>query len=147
MRWMRWNRLGRNYDTSLLQDTSSVTFGDSLTSQFGIVARRRSRLPCSVPHWAFSCLHPPQAAAGYGPRRGSLLVGFSHTISFTTQENASLVQREVPRRGGGIAVPRAGYKCKLMKNESIPQGLRPSSLCTREPFRLAFPAQSALPDL
>ena len=29
------------------------------------------------------------------PSRGSLLVGASHTISFTEQENASLVQREV----------------------------------------------------
>ena len=28
--------------------------------------RKRGRLR-SVPHWAFSRLHPPQAAAGYGP--------------------------------------------------------------------------------
>ena len=38
----------------------------------------------------------------------------------------SLVQREVPRRGGGIAVPCAVYRYKLIKNESIPQGLRPT---------------------
>ncbi|MBQ4074847.1 MAG: hypothetical protein IJD39_06565 [Clostridia bacterium] len=39
-----------------------------LRSQFGIVAQPRYRLLRSVPHWACIRLHPPQAAANYGPR-------------------------------------------------------------------------------
>jgi len=63
--------------------TSSVTFGDSFGSQFGIVAQHRYRSLCSVPHWAFSCLHPPQAAAGYGPQGEAFWLASFRTTSFT----------------------------------------------------------------
>ena len=33
MRWMRWNDFDRSYDTFILHDTSSVTFGDSFPSR------------------------------------------------------------------------------------------------------------------
>lgn len=37
-------------------------------SQFGMVVHCRKSGMNSVPHWAFTCLHLPQAAAGVGPR-------------------------------------------------------------------------------
>ena len=49
--------------------------------------------------------NPSGPSAQLPLHKGAFWIDFSHTIGFTAQENASLVQREVPRRGGGIAVP------------------------------------------
>ena len=37
-------------------------------SQFSMVVHCRKSDMNSVPHWAFTCLHLPQAAAGIGPQ-------------------------------------------------------------------------------
>jgi len=135
------------YNSEFLS-TSSVTFGDSFPSKgkpFGwlfphnLLYRTCFRLPCvkggglkSRRDCRFPMLvtcddslrtdQPLRRSAPAPLTQGSLLVGFSHTICFTGLAFASLVQREVPRRGGGIAVSLSGYRDRLV--ESDQQSLR-----------------------
>ena len=54
----------------LLPPLAAVAPAPLALSQFGIVAHLRYRSLRSVPHWTSIRLHPPLAAADYGPPKG-----------------------------------------------------------------------------